>query len=182
MIGAGTIRAEKLRLDVPGDLARVRAARGLNPQPLAIVVTARGDVPLEDLLGASPGCPVILAPEGIPGNLLAELSSSAWVELIPGDAASGTSLDLRDGLKVLRKRHGVQTLLVEGGPSLNHSLIRNGLADELFLTLAPKLLGGEGPGYLGVIKGPPLRERGILKLELLSVHVSMGEIFLRYAL
>ena len=32
--------------------------------------------------------------------------------------------------------------MLEGGPGLNHALISRQLVDELFLTVAPELLGG----------------------------------------
>jgi 2,5-diamino-6-(ribosylamino)-4(3H)-pyrimidinone 5'-phosphate reductase len=155
MVGAGTLRAEKLRLDVPEDLARDRESRGLKPQPLAIIATTSGDIPLEEnLLGFSPD------------NLL--ILSSPTV-----------SRSLTDTLENLKGTYAVDSLLIEGGPALNHSLIHSGLVDELFLTLSPKLLGGEGPGTLSVLHGP-LLPSWQTELELISVHLSGSELFLRY--
>jgi 2,5-diamino-6-(ribosylamino)-4(3H)-pyrimidinone 5'-phosphate reductase len=81
----------------------------------------------------------------------------------------------------LKGRYGVDALLVEGGPTLNYSLISLGLADELFLTLAPKVLGGEVPNSLTVVEGPLLRPNGI-EPKIVSIHLCDGELFLRYAL
>ncbi len=185
MIGAGTLRAEKLRLDVPEDLAKARASRGLEPQPLAVLVTTSGDVPLgANLVGSSPENLLIVASSEIPKERFASLSSHAVVELVteetpPTPADAG--LDLGRALEALKGRYGVGVLLVEGGPALNHSLISSGLADELFLTLAPKVLGGEAPESLTVVEGPLLRPRGIAP-KLVSVHLCDDELFLRYAL
>jgi len=44
----------------------------------------------------------------------------------------------------LREDHGIRSLLCEGGPTLNSHLIAAGLADELFLSVDPVLVGGAG--------------------------------------
>jgi len=184
MIGAGTLRAEKLRLDVPEELAKARASRGLEPQPLAVLVTTSGDVPLgANLVGSSPENLLILASPEIPKERFASLSSHVLAEIITKEMATpaDTGLDLGRALEALKGRYGVGVLLVEGGPSLNHSLISSGLADELFLTLAPKVLGGEASEGLTVVEGPLLRPRGIAP-KLVSVHLFDDELFLRYAL
>ena len=60
--------------------------------------------------------------------------------------APGRALSLRAALAAVGGR-GVRTLLVEAGPRLTSSLLREGLADRLLLYLAPKFLGrGEGSG------------------------------------
>jgi 2,5-diamino-6-(ribosylamino)-4(3H)-pyrimidinone 5'-phosphate reductase len=183
MIGAGTLRAEKLTLAVPEDLARARASRGLKPQPLAVIATGSGDVPLrENLLDSSPDDLIVLASSEAPRSRLTDLSSRAAVEIVPGETAAAPRLDLTGALETLKKRYAVGVLLAEGGPTLNHALVAAGLADELFLTLAPKLHGGERPGALTILEGPALSPRRSPKPEPISVHLSEGELFLRYAL
>jgi 2,5-diamino-6-(ribosylamino)-4(3H)-pyrimidinone 5'-phosphate reductase len=84
-------------------------------------------------------------------------------------------------LKVLKKHYAVDVLLIEGGPTFNHGLISSGLADELFFTLAPKLLGGEKPEALNMLEGRPLIQK-TEQPELISIHLSGNELFLRYFL
>jgi riboflavin-specific deaminase-like protein len=184
MIGAGTLRAEKLTLAVPEDRARARESRGLKPQPLGVVATATGDVPLEEnLLGSSPENLLIFASSETPREHLVTLSSHASVEIVTGEPSKpgGGRLDLEEALSALKRRYGVNVLLVEGGPALNHALVSSGLADELFLTLAPKLLGGEGPGTLTILEGPALAHQKT-EQKLISIHLSNDELFLRYVL
>ena len=181
MVGAGTLRAEKLRLDVPEDLSQERELRGLKPQPLAVVATISGDVPLkENLLGSSPDNLLILASPEVSQSHLAELSRAAYIEVVP-DKAGDTHLDPTNALEALKKRHAVDLLLVEGGPSLNHALISSGLADELFLTLSPTLLGGKKSETLNILEGRPPTQN-TEQPELISIHLSGNELFLRYAL
>ena len=78
------------------------------------------------------------------------------VERVPGP--DERTLDLVTGLERLRERHGVRTLLLEGGPTLLAAMLEVGLVDELFLTIAPLLVGG-GPEP-SVLEGPPLPHAG----------------------
>jgi 2,5-diamino-6-(ribosylamino)-4(3H)-pyrimidinone 5'-phosphate reductase len=181
MVGAGTLHAEKLRLDVPANLASARASRGLKPQPLAVLVTGSGNAPIEtNLLGFSPDNLLVLTSTKTEERLAA-LSRIGAVEIVP-QGIELPGLDLTKALEILKERYDVHALLIEGGPTLNHTLIHMGLADELFLTLAPKLLGGQRLSVLTVLEGPTLLPRRSPRPELISVHVSDNELFLRYVL
>lgn len=82
---------------------------------------------------------------------------------------------LREGLNQLRSE-GVRSLLCEGGPHLNSSLLAEGLLDELFLTIAPTIAG---PGEsLTIVEGLSLPEAK--ELELLTVYEADGHLFMRY--
>jgi 2,5-diamino-6-(ribosylamino)-4(3H)-pyrimidinone 5'-phosphate reductase len=184
MIGAGTLRAEKLTLAIPENLARARPSRELRPQPLAIVVTVTGDVPLQtNLLGSSPDNLLVLTSPETTVERLAALSALASIEILPKEKLTPDSrLDLTWALEILKKRYAVDVLLVEGGPSLNYALVSSGLADELFLTLAPKLLGGTHLDTLTILEGASLLPTKSPNPELISVHLSNNELFLRYTL
>ncbi len=71
---------------------------------------------------------------------------------------------------------GVRALLCEGGPTLHGALQAAGAVDELFLTVAPKLVGGDAPR---ILKGP-LAE--VAELELTWLLEQDGELFARYRL
>ena len=81
-------------------------------------------------------------------------------------------------MRRLRSDYDVRALLCEGGPLVFGALLREGLVDELFLTLAPKLTGGGADPP--VTAGPELPEIGTL--ELIWVLEKAGSLFLRYAL
>ena len=77
---------------------------------------------------------------------------------------------------LLRSLHGegVKALLCEGGPTLHGALQAAGLVDELFLTIAPKLVGGIAPRILeGDLPG-------VEPLELAWLLEEGGELFARY--
>jgi riboflavin-specific deaminase-like protein len=172
MVGAGTLRAEKLSLgfdELPA-----------GKQPLAVVVTGTGDVPLESNLVRQEGDPraLVLIPGGLAADIVGRLRRHADVLRAP--AAPSGAVDLGEALRALKAERGVELLLVEGGPSLNHSLFSAGLADELFLTLAPKLLGGRSEETLTVLEGPQLPPTKGADPDLLCAHLAGGELFLRY--
>jgi diaminohydroxyphosphoribosylaminopyrimidine deaminase/5-amino-6-(5-phosphoribosylamino)uracil reductase len=59
---------------------------------------------------------------------------------------------LEDELRALAA-DGVQTLLLEGGPTLATAFLRAGLVDKVLLFVAP-VLSGEGPSFLDRFEGP----------------------------
>ena len=77
-------------------------------------------------------------------------------------------------MRSLRHDHNVRSLLCEGGSALFNSLLAQGLVDELFLTLAPALVGG---GERGITVGAALVEMQPLRLA--WALESDGSLFLR---
>ena len=74
-----------------------------------------------------------------------------------GPLPEGSELELRSGpledeLRALAA-DGVQSLLLEGGPTLASAFLRAGLVDKLLLFVAPKL-AGEGPRFVEELAGP----------------------------
>jgi riboflavin biosynthesis pyrimidine reductase len=86
-------------------------------------------------------------------------------------------VDLTAAFARLRCEYGVRSILCEGGPRLNTSLLSAGRLDELFLMVAPKLAGGS-PGARTIIGDTPLNEPLDARLVWLLEHD--GELFARY--
>ena len=172
MIGANTLRAEKLTLGLDDPAGA---------QPLAVILTNTGDLPLESHLIRRERQKVLaVVPDSCPEEAVRRLRRRADVLLTPPTPCG--AIDLEEALKVLKTEHGVYRLLIEGGPTLNHALISRNLSDELFLTLAPKLLGGTLCETLTVLNGPALATRDIRDIKLISAHLAGDELFLRYVL
>jgi 5-amino-6-(5-phosphoribosylamino)uracil reductase len=98
------------------------------------------------------------------------------VERLP--AAGTQELDLVAGMELLRRSHGVRTLLLEGGPTLLGAMLEAGVVDELFLSLAPLVVGGAPE--VGIVEGATLPRP--LELELLGLLEDEGFLFLRYGI
>lgn len=170
MVGAGTVRAEKINLGVPPDLDGT--VRG--PDHLGVIVSASGDVPLANLSENSGERLLFLVSDESSREAVEALSVRGEVQRLP-EMRGGSGYSA--ALSVLRHEHGVHRLLVEGGPSLNQALVSSGLVDELFLTFASKLAGG---GAGNILSGEPLG--GQSQMRLLSVYEADGELYLRYSL
>lgn len=167
MIGAGTMRAERYGRIVPDPNYRAWRERvGLAHDPLAVIVTNRLDLPWDAGLFIDGGGRVVIftaSDEEAP-----ETATQVTVVKHPG------SVDLRTALEWLRRERGIRTVLCEGGPTLHGNLREQNLADELFLTIAPKIVGGEAPR---ILEGAALE---ITELELTWLLEADGELFARY--
>jgi 5-amino-6-(5-phosphoribosylamino)uracil reductase len=101
---------------------------------------------------------------------LAEIAEVAAV------ASAGERLSPSEILDTLRRRYGVRRVLVEGGPSLVGDLLAADAVDQIFLTISPRVVGGDERTIAGALAwiSPP---RG---LSLVSAAAEAGFLFLRY--
>ena len=173
LVGAGTLRAEPIDPRVPAEAARLREAAGRSPQPLFVLMTAFGMLPERKRFHPPDVQALILT--GGSANLarLREIDPDADVVVL-GD----TRIDPIDAMRHLRSR-GVGSVLCEGGPTLAGSLVAAGVVDELFVTVAPSLVGGSG---LRLLEGALGAATDTISLDLLSVFEQDSELFLRYHL
>ena len=176
MVGSGTLRAERCGRLVrdPGRRER-RRQRGLEADPLAVVISGRLHLPADLPLLQDPESRVVIA-TAAEGEVA---GARAHVEYVrAGGEGSGGPLALAPVLRRLRDDHGVRSILCEGGPHLNAALLAEGLVDEFFLTVAPKR--GGGGAELPIVAGPSID--GPQELELVWLLEADGELFLRYRL
>jgi len=172
MVGAGTLRVERYGRMVPD--ARRREQRrtiGLEGDPLAVVVSASLDLPADLPLLQDPNSRVVVI-----------TASAAELEGVPAqvDYLRFDPVDLPAALQRLRDEHGVRSILCEGGPRLNASLLADDLIDELFLTTFGVLAGGVGA--LTMVGDTPEGAALPVQLELLWLLEHDSELFVRYAL
>src|SRR3954464_3639471 len=169
MVGAETIRVESYGRAINSAEARERRVRdGLPADAVTVLVTRSANLPAEvGLLRAAENTVVVLTPSQ-DARLPAE--AAATVEYV-------RTTDMAEGLRRIRSEHGVRSLVCEGGPNLNATLLPAGLINELHLVYAPKLAGGEDPLTIlsGSVLDPPI------ELELLTLHEAGGYLFSRYA-
>lgn len=159
--GAGTVRTDPLSARVPADLVAWRRSAGLTDQPLGAIVTRSGALPADHPYYAS-ATVIYLVGDG-QVNV-----TSPNVEIVQVGSLDQAIADLSS--------RGARRVLCEGGPTLNASLLMDGLLDDIFLTIAPKLLGGNSP--LTLVKSGNF---GTLGLQLRSFEEHEGELFLKYA-
>lgn len=89
--------------------------------------------------------------------------------------------DLKKLTQELQNR-GYKNVLVEGGPTLLGSFLKENLLDEIFLTIAPKIYGSEQNKTLTLVEGQLFPKNSTKKLRLISVKPIKDELFLRYSI
>ena len=148
VIGAGTVRQATGHEWTPRKVSRANASvleawrreMGLAPQPTTIIVTGRGDVdPTHPALNA-PDVPVIVltTPAGEEALRVVAFQPHVRVRAVPAGETGGVPPAAI--LDVLGDEHA-RLALCEGGPHLMADLLSIEAIDELFLTLAPQLVG-----------------------------------------
>jgi riboflavin biosynthesis pyrimidine reductase len=171
LVGTGTLEIERYgRLIREPERRARRAARGLAPEPLLCTITRSGRLPRDIPLFAEPEARVLV----LSGAEIDDWQPAANVEVLTRDAAG---LTVRAVLHHLHAELGIGSVLCEGGPTLFAAMVHEDVADELFLTLSPKLAGG-GEG-LAITSGDELPEPA--SLQLVSVLERQGTLFLRYS-
>lgn len=182
VVGSGTLRGSPRSKWLPEsvypaaapELAELRAALRLEPQPrLAVVSAGRSTLTLPD--GTSERAIVLTTHAG------ADRLSGALpgVEIVA--VSDGEAVDVLAAFAALRER-GLRRVLCEGGPTLFASCLRAGLIDELFLTLSPVVAGRTSlpREALGLVEGEAFLPDTRTGATLRAVRRSGSHLFLRY--
>lgn len=175
LIGAGTLRSDDPPLNVRNpEMQEHRRALGKPDHLPKIVVTAGGDLDgsLSFFRPEGKHRPLVATVEGLDPARLERLKASAEVVQVGKDA-----VDLPRLMSIL-KAMDVHNLLVEGGGEMNWGLLRAGLVDEIYITVAPVLLGGRDAPTLLEGDGWPMDLHR--KLKLLEIRREGDEIYCRY--
>lgn len=86
-------------------------------------------------------------------------------------------VDLRSALRELQSR-GVQSLLVEGGATIIGAFLRSGLVNDLYVYVAPLVVGGGAPS---LVEGPGAeRAEHVLRLKLAEAKPLGAGVLMRY--
>jgi riboflavin biosynthesis pyrimidine reductase len=176
LVGAGTVRDETYP-PYPGgpDRQARRVAKGLTPCPSVAMVTRSGELPADHPLVADPARPplVIVAAKDAP-TARARLTATPAGPGIAWIVAGEEAVDWPTALDALAER-GLSRVSCEGGPRLNAALLEAGCVDEVFVTIAPALIGGQGMRLTHGALPPARRD-----LRLVSSIVHGDELLLRY--
>ena len=174
LVGAGTIMADNPTFTEHGKYKALRLQRGLAPNPIKVVVSGRGSVPETARMFQPNGAPALVFTTGrIPPNRLTSLEQVAEVHYV-----GETTVNFRRVVEILGEVYQVKQLLIEGGGQINFDLFREGLIDEVYLTLCPKIIGGRD--VTTSVEGDGFNFLDIVDVELLDQRTVGNEIFLHY--
>jgi riboflavin biosynthesis pyrimidine reductase len=173
LVGAATVRQEGYGpVRLAPELVERRRAEGRRPIPPIAVVSRALTLDWTSTLGTDGeggARPIVVTAAAADGSLRAEATALADV-LLAGD----DRVDLGEALRLLRRDHGAEVVLCEGGPTILGQLAADDLLDELCLTVTPRI-GGDPLPVAVVPAGAPLRA-----LALRHVLHEDGTLFLRY--
>ena len=160
LIGKNTVL-----LDNP--LLTVRYTKGKNP--IRIILDSKGTISKKSkILQTSNKIPTIIAVSKKISKSNFDKLCKFPVEII---TAGKNSVDIKLLLKKLSNKK-INTILVEGGGTVNWEFIKHNLFDELIITLSPFLIGGndaisfvQGKGFEKISNSPNLRLKSIKRLK-----------------
>ncbi|AAO35276.1 riboflavin biosynthesis protein [Clostridium tetani E88] len=133
MVGVNTI----LR-DNPSLTTRLKDRKGVNPT--RIIVDSKGRTPLDARIFKEEGDTFIATTSQIEDKKIKEFEKvGAKIIIIP---EKGRKVDLQYLVNYLTKLN-IDSILLEGGGTLNYSALKEGIVDKVLMFLAPKILGGE---------------------------------------
>jgi 2,5-diamino-6-(ribosylamino)-4(3H)-pyrimidinone 5'-phosphate reductase len=175
LVGAGTMRADNPKLHVRSKRMReYRRSLGRPDALLKVLVSASARLSPESrfLDDTDGGARILATVDRAPSERIAALAGRAEIWRLGVER-----VDLRALLEKLAER-GVKRLLCEGGGELNWELARAGLIDELYVTVAPCLLGGRDAPTL--LEGDGWKMARQCRLRLADLHRERDEIYCRY--
>jgi len=154
------IRVHKLRAECDGILVGINTVIKDNPRltvhkiksernPVRIVVDSRARIPLSARMFREEGETIIAVSEKANKKKVERLKS---IENVNVASCGKEEVDLKKLMKILYKR-GIKKLLVEGGGNVIFSFLKEKLADEIRVAIAPVVVGGENAITLAEGKG-----------------------------
>ncbi|OKH83545.1 hypothetical protein EB75_08155 [Mycobacterium sp. ST-F2] len=151
LVGAATVRIENYSgAQMSAAQRQARQLRGQAEVPPIAVITHSADIPHDaKLFTRTEVPPLILTSRDSIDDTCRRFIGLA--EVIDASGAAPDRVDPRAVLRIFAER-GLLRVLTEGGPSLLNMLIEDDLIDEMCVTIAPVLVGGQarriasGPG------------------------------------
>lgn len=164
MVGIGTVLSDDPSLTVKSPERRAaRRATGKSENPVRIIVDSSARTPMDaDIFKKGEGLKVIAVSKSAPAENIKLLEEKALV------IKTGTlRVDLTELMTKL-KEMGINTLMVEGGATLNWGMLSAGLVDEVYTFVGNLIIGGKtAPTFTD---GEGFTEAELLGLELVSAE------------
>lgn len=140
-------------------------------QPLRVILDSEGRTPLNSkvIRSTGPGKTLIYTTTLASGSFKRDMTGTGHeIQVAPME---NKRVDLNFVMQDLGKR-GISSVLVEGGSTLNASMIRNNIADKIILFMNSRIIGGTGTKtlvggdpYKAANSLPGLRISGIKRLD-----------------
>ncbi|OWT32902.1 diaminohydroxyphosphoribosylaminopyrimidine reductase [Methanobrevibacter sp. 87.7] len=181
------IRVHKLRYEVDGIMVGINTVLEDNPKltvskipakkednPIRVVVDSKGKTPLNyKVLNDMAPTIIAVANDYKENKKIKELSK--YADIFPSGEKQVNLVELMDYLY----KKGIKTLMLEGGSTLNFSMIKEGLINEIRLCIAPMVVGGKDAKTLFDGEGFDYMKDSV-KLELKNSYNTGKDLILEY--
>ena len=172
IIGARTAIDDNPTFDLPEKYRRSRK-NGLASNPIKAVISGRGSIPSTlKMFTSNDSQAVVFTTDQINSGQYNSLNKVADVHVV-----GKLEVDFTQIAKILVKEYNVKHLLIEGGGQVNFAAFQADIVDEVFLTLSPKIAGGN---IQTIVEGTGFDFNNLIELELLNHQKVSSEIFLHY--
>ena len=172
IIGARTAIDDNPTFDLPEKYRRSRKNE-LASNPIKAVISGRGSIPPTlKMFNSNDSQAVVFTTDQINSDQYNNLHKVADVHVVGKLEGDFTQI-----AKILVKEYNVKQLLIEGGGQVNFAAFQADIVDEVFLTLSPKIAGGN---IQTIVEGTGFDFNNLIELELLNHQKVSSEIFLHY--
>ncbi|WP_434631585.1 bifunctional diaminohydroxyphosphoribosylaminopyrimidine deaminase/5-amino-6-(5-phosphoribosylamino)uracil reductase RibD [Thermoanaerobacterium thermosaccharolyticum] len=108
--------------------------------PLRVVVDSRGRIPLDANVVIDKSAKTIVATTDMMPDEKVKALKDSGVDVIVFDKLNN-EVDLKKLMDMLGER-GIDSVIIEGGGTLNYSALKEGIVDKVMFYIAPKIIGG----------------------------------------
>jgi 5-amino-6-(5-phosphoribosylamino)uracil reductase len=173
IVGAGTVRHDGFPILVRDrEVRRRRTGRGLPPHPVNVILSSGLDLPTNRKIFQRPDTDKLVFTTSLaPAARVRRIGRIAEVVVLRGKMVRPAAV-----LRELAAR-GMREVLVEGGGELHFAFAREHLVDDIYVTITPRLIGGDAPSLLD---GRGFLKKNHLELALVSQRRVGDELFLHY--
>ncbi len=151
LVGIGTVLADNPSLTT-------RLVDGKNP--VRVIVDSNAKIPLDAKVLDKSARTIIATTENASREKISALKNRGLEIIFAGD---GERVDLKILMEKLAAQE-ITSILVEGGGTINFSMLKAGLVDKIFAFVAPKIIGGknaltavEGAGFEKLLEAVALK-------------------------
>jgi 2,5-diamino-6-(ribosylamino)-4(3H)-pyrimidinone 5'-phosphate reductase len=169
LVGSNTVKRDDPMLTV-------RYTKGKNP--LRVILDSKAEINLKSqIIKTCKKIPTILAvSKKASKQNISNLKEHSLEIVVVGE----NKINIKNLLKALSKKK-IKTLLVEGGGTVNWEFIKQGLVDEMIVTITPYLVGGQKA--ISLVEGEGFSKiQNSKKLKLKKIYKLRNEIVLHYNL
>jgi len=166
MVGINTVIIDNPKLTIH----KIEAS--LEDNPIRIIIDSKARTPIDSLVLNNDAKTIIITSEKAPQEKIAKLNKKCDI-LVCGHQ----QVNLKEAMNKLYDK-GIKSILLEGGSTLNFSMFKEGLIDEVSICIGSKILGGTSSKTF--VDGEGFEPENCINLELKNIEKIDNDVVLSY--